>query len=400
MKMEHELFAVVEAIDTINRGIIEFSAVNIPDKYTSDLKNALNRFFTDYTCGYVTISNNTDKEFFGAYVYRNINMNVVLQIQDIRDIEEEKFGNNYKLDIDSKLFNIGLNSYKIASLLLYDLYKMLTMETTVDLIQTIDCICANRRQTIGKKGKSELYIRLLDLCALDYIYRKYSIFTRRADELIRIPDLLVACNMDSGFDAVCGELFKYTNVGERLSVNPALCLNWVVAAICAYDDTDDDIFEVLNDYINTSGSNLFVGLANKLANDMKAKVMKSTRNLAASIKEASLFSKIRKNGLKSLENDLYEYEMRVKNIEDENSAIFLMRQINSRMGIIQDYLDEENISEPERRRWENVFYRYERLRVKMTNKPIYSRKMYGLFTDYNALMQPGPENIMTMQTVY
>ena len=394
MKMEGELYEVVEAIDTINKGIIEFSAINIPDKYTSDLKVALNKFFTDYTCKYVTISNNIDKEFFGAYVYRNINMNIVLTISDLRDIEE-KYGNDYKLDIDSKLFGIGLNSYQIASLLLYDLYKILTVETTIDLIQTIDCICANRRQTIGKKVSSQLNRRLLDLCALDYIYRTYSIFTRSVDELIRIPDLLVACNMDRGFDETCSVLFKYTNAAGRLNVCPSLCLNWAIAAVCTYEDTDDDIIEVLNDYVTTSGSSLVVGLANKLANDIKAKFMK-----LGSVREASLFTKIRKSGLKSLENDLYEYEMRVKNIEDENSAIFLMRQINSRMGIIQDYLEEENLSESERRRWENIFYRYERLRVKMTSKPIYSRKMYGLFTDYNALMQPGPENVMTMQTVY
>ena len=121
----------------------------------------------------------------------------------------------------------------------------------------------------------------------------------------------------------------------------------------------------------------------------------------AAIGESSLFTRMRKNGIKSLENDLFEYEMRIKNIDDENSAILLMRQINSRMSLIQDYLDEEEkLPDSERRRWEKLEDRYEKLRQKMITKPIYSRKMYGLFVDYNALMQPGPENLMTMNTMY
>ena len=43
----------------------------------------------------------------------------------------------------------------------------------------------------------------------------------------------------------------------------------------------------------------------------------------AAIGESSLFTRMRKNGIKSLENDLFEYEMRIKNIDDENSAILL-----------------------------------------------------------------------------
>ena len=69
--------------------------------------------------------------------------------------------------------------------------------------------------------------------------------------------------------------------------------------------------------------------------------------------------------------------MRIKNIDDENSAILLMRQINSRMSLIQDYLDEEEkLPDSERRRWEKLEDRYEKLRQKMITKPIYSRKMY------------------------
>ena len=80
-----------------------------------------------------------------------------------------------------------------------------------------------------------------------------------------------------------------------------------------------------------------------------------------------------------------------------------MRQINSRMGIISDYLESESdkIPEAEYKRWEKLYDKYDKLRDQMVAKPIYSKKMYGLFVDYNALMDmSNPQNVMTMNTMY
>ena len=95
-----------------------------------------------------------------------------------------------------------------------------------------------------------------------------------------------------------------------------------------------------------------------------------------------------------------EYAMRVKNIDDEASAIQLMRQINSRMGIISDYLSEEDLSEHERKRWDKLYEKYDKIREEMIKKPIYSRKMYGLFVDYNALMNMSAANYATLNSMY
>ena len=117
-------------------------------------------------------------------------------------------------------------------------------------------------------------------------------------------------------------------------------------------------------------------------------------------KKKSLLSNIKSNGMKSIEDDLYEYSMRIKNIDDESSAILLMRQINSRIGIIADYLEQEDLTDFERKRYEKLYERYDKLREEMVKKPIYSRKMYGLFVDYNALMNMSNQNTMTMNTMY
>ena len=113
----------------------------------------------------------------------------------------------------------------------------------------------------------------------------------------------------------------------------------------------------------------------------------------------SLAAQIKYSGLKSLEDDIYEYRMRIKNVETENDAIYIVRQINNRMGLISDYLENEDLSELDRERFFKLYDKYDSLREELSKKSIYNRKMYGLFVDYNALQQMS-NGSMTMNTYY
>lgn len=385
-------------IDTINNMINEYGAAVVPEYIRQELKKVFNDFFKDYKCQWVDISNNTDKEFFGVYIYRNYNVGCFF----VDDLDELYESDEYMIDIDSKLFTIGLAVPEIVSLIIYDMYKILSREATLQICASIDAITAGRRVDMIRSDKVPTYAgiqHLINFCACDYLYRNYSIFSRNSDELIRIPDLLEAYVLKNTFMDATEKLFKSVNTPTRVLPNPNIIMNWIISVLCRFNEfTTEHIFSVLDDYISTSGSKYIVKKCKIIAKQFIERHVRAINK--AGLREASLFNGIRKNGLRTLENDLFEYEMRVKNIDDENSAIFLMRQINSRMAIIQDYMEEEKISDAERRRWMILYDRYDRLRVKMTTKPIYSRKMYGLFTDYNALCQPGAENLMTMNTMY
>ena len=91
--------------------------------------------------------------------------------------------------------------------------------------------------------------------------------------------------------------------------------------------------------------------------------------------------------------------MRIKNIETENEAIYVIRQINNRMAIISDYLETEELTEIDRERFFKLYDKYDGLREELSKKAIYNRKMYGLFVDYNALQQMSNSG-MTMNTYY
>lgn len=391
-----EFDRMVDIISDIKDYIELCTAKQIPDKFSIELKKVFRDFFPDYVPTNVFISNNIDKEFFGVYIRRCLRVNRIF-VNDIRNLNEEP---DYIIDIDSKLFELNLSPTQIASLIIYDMYYILSNNATLDLISAIDAICAGRDEVTFKNIiKYEPMEKLFNFCAADYIYRKYSIFTHDKNELVRIPEILTIYGVDSIFMEGVNELFmSQFMVGKTYFPHPSLALNWCISIASRYEPKSTEALDVLNDFIVTTGSELIKNGAYLISKSMVDLNVKYQNK--AALKEASLFTSIRKNGMKSLENDLFEYEMRVKNIDDENSAIFLMRQINSRMSIISDYLDNEKISEAEMKRWQMLYDRYDKLRIKMTNKPIYSKKMYGLFVDYNALMQPGSENMMTMNTMY
>lgn len=393
------IYDLIDSVFVISKFIEEYGSYRIPDKAILDLKESINKLIPDYNIGILYLSDNTDKELFGIFINRRLDVLSLIGPTDMREIPEGNM-NSFDIDIDSKLFTMGLEPREIASIILYDMYCILSHDATLDVVAVYDTICAGRESSLKNKIIGKVATEnLFRFCASDYLYRARSIFTRDENELVRIPDILPAYDISADFEIAAEKIFKHEYMVCKKNNPPAaLSMNWMMSAIYRHTDRSTEILDILRDFMDTSGSTLIKTLVKTIARllvDINVKFFR--REIAT---EASLFSGIRKSGMKSLENDLFEYEMRVKNIEDENSAIFLMRQINSRISIIQDYLEEEKIPEAEMKRWQKLYDRYEKLRIQMTNKPIYSRKMYGLFVDYNALMSQNNDNMMTMNTIY
>ena len=104
----------------------------------------------------------------------------------------------------------------------------------------------------------------------------------------------------------------------------------------------------------------------------------------SSLNEISLFRSLKKNGLRGIENELYEYTMRVKNCTDPDDAYLVMRGINNRLGVLEDYIYSEQLTDSDRRHWEEAAQAYRDLRVVLSKKKL-EGKQYGLFFDYNKL---------------
>jgi hypothetical protein len=101
--------------------------------------------------------------------------------------------------------------------------------------------------------------------------------------------------------------------------------------------------------------------------------------------ENKLFANLKTAGLRSIENDYYEYQMRLNNVEDELDALQLLREINNRMSALDNYLASPKISDGERKKYLQLYNGYFKLREILSKKKIWKKSQYGLYYNYNDL---------------
>ena len=379
------------------------------------VKNELNGLFADASCEEVVLSINTDKPFFG--------IRVCPAKGEDKKLGDLLFGNNenvypfakYKIDLDSKLlFETRFSAVDVARFIIQDVDNFLSSNTITNLIAAIDAALEDNGLSLADVKKlpyTGMSITSYYYAAYETIYNMQSVFTRKPEENI-IPNEILKwekCMLPSeevldvihDWDDAVDVMRTLQNPSVRYNC-PTLILSWYFSWAKDYRPQDYYAIKAFSKAKAMESSELIRRVLDRAITDLGVSPSRYRNENIVTEAKKGLIAQMKYSGMKSLEDDLYEYTMRMKNIDDENSAILLMRQINSRMGIISDYLDSEseNINEAELHRWEKLYEKYDKLRDQMVAKPIYSRKMYGLFVDYNALMANSNQNMMTMNTMY
>ena len=111
-----------------------------------------------------------------------------------------------------------------------------------------------------------------------------------------------------------------------------------------YQTIDKDRYTItlLKKAIDYSGSVLFKNKVQGIINYLDSAFWNFVDTYAVESAKPGFFTKIKLDGLKSIEDDLYEYKMRIRNVETQDDALLLMRQINNRMAILDEYLLEND----------------------------------------------------------
>lgn len=216
-----------------------------------------------------------------------------------------------------------------------------------------------------------------------------SCINKRTDEINVADDYMRGLKLDEYFNSAMDKIVQLKNSVFINEIPPKLIiLQWYLCIINDLTSNSRDVTNALRDAIHITGSKLVkISIINTIneIEPMTDNAESMYKALTESKKGRGLFSQIKQNGLKSIEEDLYEYNMRVKNAETEADAINLMRLLNSRITILDDYLLYEDIDEKTRDRYNKVLDKYLKLREDLSKKTVYKQKMYGLFVDYNAL---------------
>lgn len=388
-----------ENVDKLKSVILNIIYMNPEEKVINpsmtilnDLRDALNNVFLENRCIEVLYTYNTDKLFFGMRVSPNISpTDAVILLSTEEKIKLEK----YKVELDSKLFNIGLDSDEITAFILHEISAMMDNYAIFDDCRAlIDFNLVSIDDVINIRD-SVNYAQLIIFAIKDTLYKLSSIMFKDDTDAIANP-IIQACNLDNELINAEQKMSHALNgAGESMRNPKTIVLQWMFTMYKNMATNSMVIIDALKEAELYTASRLELEEIRKTIQavdriDMNILSENTTldkffeKKNISSLNEISLFRNLKKNGLRSIEDDLYEYGIRVRNCKDADEAYMILRAINSRLGILEDYLATENIKETERVHWERVCEAYRDLRIQLAKKK-FKEKSWGIFIDYDAL---------------
>ena len=360
----------------------------------ADLRTIINSIFDENKCLDVLYTLNTDKQFFG------IRINPAMSASDatvILSTDEKVRLVNYQIEFDSKLFDIGLSGDELVAITIYEIASMMDNTEIFDNLRAlIDCNVVTNDDVISIRD-SVNYAQLIIFAIKDTMYKLSSmIFKDEPEDLLANPATAATETGESLLSAREKIISSISGLGDTFRTPKPVILEWMFLMYRDMKINSGIISDTLNDAKAFTASKLEIAEIDKTldaVNRIDNSIIESKnidlnhffeKKHLSSLNEISLFRSLKKNGLRGIENELYEYTMRVKNCTDADDAYLVMRGINNRLGVLEDYIYSEQLSDSDRRHWEEVAQAYRDLRVVLSKKKL-EGKQYGLFFDYNKL---------------
>ena len=360
----------------------------------ADLRTIINSIFDENKCLDVLYTLNTDKQFFG------IRINPAMSASDatvILSTDEKVRLVNYQIEFDSKLFDIGLTGEELVAITIYEIASMMDNTEIFDNLRAlIDCNVVTNDDVISIRD-SVNYAQLIIFAIKDTMYKLSSmIFKDEPEDLLANPATAATETGESLLSAREKIISSISGLGDTFRTPKPVILEWMFLMYRDMKINSGIISDTLNDAKAFTASRLEIAEIDKTldaVNRIDNSIIESKnidlnhffeKKHLNSLNEISLFRSLKKNGLRGIENELYEYTMRVKNCTDPDDAYLVMRGINNRLGVLEDYIYSEQLTDSDRRHWEEVAQAYRDLRVVLSKKKL-EGKQYGLFFDYNKL---------------
>lgn len=353
------------------------------------IKNNLNQFFKDSTCKEVIFTNNTDNDFFGIKVMP------ILDADDIYDYimgEDPYRVNKYSVEIDSKLLNpvLELNADHLVAVLLYEVHQLTANSTPMDDARYAIFAYMDKNRDHLNISKSIHYKEILAYGLKDYLSKCKSIFYTdfENDTDIKFNEFIRNLGLEEPLIDVYKK-FRNQNIKmyENIENSKFITLSWILGLYKNISTRRIGAIHVLNRAKQLTGSRL-----EKVEIDNIVKRIKSADSM---IHESGLLNKVKtkiktsvnrsKMGtVRDIDNEFYELNMRTRNVEDQDDAMFLMRRINTNMSIIAEYMAEIE-DKYDREIMRSVYEKYMQLREKLSNTTIY--KNLGIYVNYPDIVE-------------
>ena len=351
-----------------------------------NIRNCLDRIFKpDATCINFVYTVNTDKLPFGCVVFPRLSGE---EINNFLIVGESTRIDEYEVEIDSKLFDYGLTDEQVVQVILFNVYHMIKDIKPCDVVrEAIDDYFTKSASQLAIRNSIQ-YQAILYLGIVDAL--------QQVTSCLYLPnDIVNDAFLESlglyYFEDTLNKLYqRFPDCDNEATRMPKLSmLEWTLRV---YDDVDKEripAIHLLNKVKSITASTLYIDRINAVINalnriDTSVTVSEAVNQVFMEAKRrGGLLAYLKYSGLRDIENDLYEFQLRAKNSESEQEVLYALKQINARLAILDDYI-RENPDDPDIDRWIGVKEEYMDIRDILAKKKLHKRN-YGVFVDYDAL---------------
>lgn len=350
------------------------------------LKNLLNKFFPDTNCKEIIYTQNIDKVFFGMCVYPMINGDKALNLLTS--------DNNYRIDsyyleIDSKLLDpvLNLSAKEITAVLLHEIGHLANTSTPIEDVKDAVNVYLSKHNQHLSLDSSKQYKELLAFAIKDSVQKIVNIFNKNIDEEVVADEFVVKCGLGPDLESA---LRKITNKAGKLNSevnNKFIVLQWTLNLYKDVKLKRISALHALNRGKQITASVLQKREINSVIRNLQQidddrLIVESITDIALAFSQnvANIYKDIKYKGVRSLEEDYYDLALRVKNVDDKDEALMILRQINIRLSIVEDYLNSGDVDPNKRDKLFDVMNKYRTLRDILSKKETYT-KIYGLFQE-------------------
>lgn len=380
IKMNYDFTGLSDAL-----GEIKTNGAATPDNLRS-IKNELNKFFEDSVCKEVLFTNNTDKMFFGAKVISIINPD---EIYDYLMDDEAKIIGSYIIELDSHLFDpiMDLSSRELMAVILHEVGHIVAdAEPIENARKALNVYLAANKDHI-KITSSIHYKEILAYGLKDYISKSGSMFYTKDRSEIYADEFAIAYKFEKDLSSAYDKIVRNNiKLYENSEVSKFITFGWALSIYKNLKIRRVGAIRTLQRAKILTGSRLeqleIENVIKRISRIDDTALLEGvmTDKIRAKMKEK--MKKHRINNLKTIDDTFYEMALRIKNLEDEDEAIYIMRRINTCIAMIEDYKTSNDCDEYEIEKWDDALIKFEDLREKLSKSIIYKNKNYGVFINY------------------
>jgi len=382
LELKRDIFdKLITACGSLKKQYVD--GTDITSKDTEQFVDLLNQIFGDKVCVDFVFTENIDNVLFGVFVNPTVTnidlMNILIESDDMEF-------DRYMVEIDSKIVTI-LDPVEIAAYLVEDISNTMSSDAIKELRAYIDALLVAEDTAIDIRNSIN-YNAILIFAIKSTLYKITSLLYK-VDNSEYVGKNEYAVAFDTHDDLMIAiDKIKTNTFGTDIDVSKKDLsqLQWAMMIYREMGREYKDAINTLQTAKPLTGSRLLRNEIDKTVKALNRAASESITESASLLNEAkmSIFKSLKQNGLRSLEDALFEYKVRIKNCNDPEEAMFIMRGINSNIMILEDYVgNTPGLSEAERERWLLDIEEYRKLRLELAQKKFNKPTFFGI--DYSQL---------------